>query len=608
MSCDDGSGSDGAMPGTVGVGTGEGPTDDDDDDDEGGSATSGEGTTGAADEDTGAGPSFDLPDTMPMCGCSEDGSAVLDCDGQVAFACAADETCDPESLSCMLGCDYAAEVRGSDGCEFFPTYMDNARSALDETFYGCFAVAVANTWRTAVHVDASYAQVDLDPSTFGRLISEAGDGELLPYDPDEGLPPGRVMLLFLSGIDGGPPDAAGCPVPSAVPAGVVMGHQTGVGNAFELHADAPVSVFQFNPYGGGEASITGASLLLPTAAWGTEYLAVNAHAASAPPTTILSLPSMNIIAKDDDTLVTVTPAKAVAGGGPVPSGPAGSPFMVSLDRGEHLQLSQAVELTGSTVTSSKPVGFMAGHSCMFVPTPVLYCDHGEQMIPPAASLGHEYVGVMHRPRGNEPGIFRVVGAVDGTVLTYSSDVGGPATLAAGEIAEFNSAEAFTVASQDADHPFVFMSYMSGSQWGPAGNAVNNERRGDADVVVGVPTDQYQRRTTFMTDPTYPEANLVVVRKATDGVMHDVELDCYGTLDGWTSVGAYEWTRFDLTTGGVSAPGCAPGHQTMRSDGDFTVTVWGWGDEASGTGNVSYGFPSGMRIDEVNSVSLPPPAG
>ncbi len=610
--CDDGgSGPDGLASTSgftsVGSGTTDGGADTEravDDDADGGTTTS----DNAADDGTEATgmPAFDLPNGMPTCGCSEDGSAVLDCSGGVATQCDADELCDPARDVSVVGCDYASEVRGSDGCEFFATYMDNARSALDPTFNGCFAAAVANTWRESVQVDANYMGVDIEIATFGRLISAAGDGQFELYDDTVGLPPGRVLLLFLSGINGGPPDAAGCPIPSAVPSGVVLAHQTGVGNAFELQADAPVSVYQFNPYGGGGASITGASLLLPSAAWGTEYLAINAHGASAPPDTIETMPSMNIVAQANDTNVTVTPSAAIAGGGVVPAGAAGVPLQLTLQRGQHLQLSQMVELTGSTVTADKPVGFMAGHSCMFVPTPVSYCDHGEQMIPPAASLGSKYVGVMHRPRGNEPGIFRVIGAIDGTQLTWSSPVGGPATLDAGQVVEFSTATAFTVESQDTEHPFIFLSYMSGNQWAPAGNAVADGRVGDADVVIGIPTDQYQRRTTFMTDPTFPEANLVVVRKPTDGVLHDVSLDCFGSLDGWTPVGEFEWTRFDLTTGGVSAPGCAAGHQTLRSDGEFTVTVWGWGDLASGTGNVSYGFPAGMRIDEINKVTLPTP--
>lgn len=546
---------------------------------------------------------FDVGRGASLCACSEDGAAILGCDGAVINECSASERCHPARLECVARCSYASEIRGSEGCEFFATYMDNARSALDSSFNGCFAVALANDSPAHVELDVRHAGSDLDASAFTAVLGPE-DGTLQPYDPATGLGPGRVALLFLSGPEGGPEDAAGCPMPSAVPTGVVMPHASGIGSSFEIVTTAPVSAYQFNPYGGGPAAITGASLLLPSTAWGTEYLAVNAHGPSQPPD-IPSMTSMNIVASEDETTVTFVGSSAVVGGGGIPATPAGQELSVVLNRGEHLQLSQPTELTGSSLSTDKPVGFMAGHSCMFVPATVDFCDHGEQMIPPVSALGHEYVGIMHRPRGNEPGVFRVIGVVDDTILSWSSDVGGVETLGAGQVSEFFTADPFTVESQDPEHPFIFLSYMSGNQWGPLGSAAIADRRGDADVVVGVPSSQFRRNYTFMTDPTYPEASLVVVRKATDGVFHDVNLECFGAIVDWSEIGEYEWTRFELRSEGVSAPGCSPGHQHMFSSGEFGVTVWGWGSSAHGSGNVSYGFPAGMQIDDVNSVELRP---
>ena len=48
----------------------------------------------------------------------------------------------------------------------------------------------------------------------------------------------------------------------------------------------------------------------------------------------------------------------------------------------------------------------------------------------------------------------------GTTLTWSTDVGGPATLARGQVVEFITAAPFVVASQDEDHPFVLFEHMS----------------------------------------------------------------------------------------------------------------------------------------------------
>src|SRR5262249_32633787 len=98
--------------------------------------------------------------------------------------------------------------------------------------------------------------------------------------------------------------------------------------------------------------------------------------------------------------------------------------------------------------------------CMRWPSGVSFCDHGEQMVPPVRALGSRYAAVMHRPRGNEPAFYRVIGAVDGTQLDYSSAVGGPATLDAGEHVVFSTEAPFVVESQDEDHPFLLFTYMS----------------------------------------------------------------------------------------------------------------------------------------------------
>ena len=42
----------------------------------------------------------------------------------------------------------------------------------------------------------------------------------MPYDPDVGIPPGEMVILFLSGSVGNSPN---CPFPSAVPNGTTFG-------------------------------------------------------------------------------------------------------------------------------------------------------------------------------------------------------------------------------------------------------------------------------------------------------------------------------------------------------------------------------------------------
>ncbi len=525
--------------------------------------------------------------------CSPDLHQVIDCQGNVQETCSGFEGCDVATGSCINACTAALNNKQSVGCDYYATFMDQYN--VD----ACFAVFVANTWNTPAHLQVEYGGSTLPIDNFARL--PIGSGPALSYgaySSAAGLQPGELAVLFLSGPEGVPTNGyAPCPIASAIPSGVMLYGQTGIGSSFRVTSDVPVVAYEINPYGGGNAAVTGASLLLPTSAWGTNYVGINAA------DYFNGYPSMNIVAAEDATTVTMVPVAAVQGGGGIPSGPANTPMSFTLNRGQHAQLSQQATLTGSVIQSDKPVGLMGGHQCMNAPAGVAYCDHAEQMIPPVQALGSEYVGVQHRPRVGEPGIWRVVGAADGTTLSWSTDVGGPATLSLGQVVEFVTGTPFVVKSQDEDHPFMLFAYMSGSTWQPTLNDY-----GDADFVISVPPQQYMRKYVFFADPTYPETNLVVVRAKAGGMFHDVTLDCAGVLGGWTAVGDYEWTRADLITGNFQNVGnCSTGRREMSSDGPFGLWVWGWGTPLTDvfTANVSYGYPGGMNVLPINEVIIEP---
>ena len=95
---------------------------------------------------------------------------------------------------------------------------------------------------------------------------------------------------------------------------------TARGTAFRVTTDVPVVAYEMLPYGGGSAAVTGATLLLPTSAWDTNYIAVDAYqpsqAAGTPP-------GMALVAAEDATKVTILPKVAIEGGQNVQGAPAG---------------------------------------------------------------------------------------------------------------------------------------------------------------------------------------------------------------------------------------------------------------------------------------------
>lgn len=534
--------------------------------------------------------------------CAPDKRSILSDCAEAPLACEATQEC--VDAKCVDGCAAAEADHASVGCDYYAVKMD----VYPNPYFtgGCFAAFLANTYSAPAHLSATYGEGQIDFGKHARI--PVGDGEDItyePYDPVGGLPPGEVAILFLAESSQG---GVRCPAPAARSSAALTG--SGYGTAFRIQSTVPIVAYQMMPYGGGAAAVTGASLLLPTSVWGTNYVAVNA----GPATAQSNRPSLNIVAAEDATTITILPTVDIEGSdGNVKGGPAGVPIEYTLDRGEHLQLTQRHELTGSIISSDKKVGVLGGHQCLNLPSDHDFCDHAEQQLPPVNALGHEYVAVPHRPRTSapDPAYWRIVGAVDGTELSFDPPIeGGPPSVGKGEYADFVTDGPFVVKSQGDEHPFMLFAYMTGTG--------DREGYGDPDFVRVVPPSQYLKRYVFFTDPTYPETNLVVVRKRTEEAgFESVTLDCAGELGGWQPLGAdYEYTRTDLVRHDFEPQGgCNNGLRVMESSDAFGLTVWGWGSpETSGgtcgalgfsTCYVSYGYPAGEGVRPVNDVFIPP---
>jgi hypothetical protein len=223
------------------------------------------------------------------------------------------------------------------------------------------------------------------------------------------------------------------------------------------------------------------------------------------------------------------------------------------------------------------------------------------------ALANEYVGAGIPTRlasmMNESVLYRMVGVVDGTTLTYDAapPTGAPATLNVGDVVEFQSRELFVVTSQDEDHPFAFTQYMSGSISGGAlGGCFGSPcTLGDTDWINLVPPAQFLSRYAFFIDPTYGVTSVALIRTAGPNGFADVDIACMGAVTGWMPVGnstEYEVAHVDLHRGGVGA--CATSQQEASSPLPFGLTVWGTDRDAS------YGYPAGGNARVINTVDVP----
>lgn len=535
--------------------------------------------------------------TGPACTltCDDEGTQVL-CDDEVV------EDCGANGQYCAMGecvdtpCEAAFKEQRSEGCEFW-----SVKTGLISAGNGaCFAAFVANTWSEPVHIDVEYAGQQLAVESFARIPSGQGANIVYePYDANVGLPVGEVAILFLSRGNGGFPT---CPGNLAAVNQETAVINTGRGEAFHITTDFPVAAYQMLPYGGGSVAATSATLLLPSGTWDTNYIGINAFTKSA--IVADGYPHLVLVGDQDGTEVTIEPKVAIQGGNGVNPAPAGQPTTYMLDRGETIQIAQSAELTGSPILADKPIAVFGGATCLNVPVGASACDGAHQQIPPVKALGNDYTAIRYRNRTGqeESPPWRLVGAVDGTQLTWTNKpAGAPDTIGLGSVVEFNSPGPFQVESQDEDHPFYLGAYMTGG--GNYGGA------GDPEWVNVIPSAQYLKKYVLFTDPTYSETSLVVVRSPVDGAFADVSIGCSGNLGGWMPIGENEYTRVDLVTGNFQdVNGCSNGRHEMTSDNPFGVTVWGWGSNASQQFNtvyVSYAYPAGASVKGINDVEVLP---
>ena len=434
-------------------------------------------------------------------GCSGDLHNVVDCNGNVVLACPPDKGCAPGG-TCVDACDAAKQNKSSVGCEYF------ALSATDFTGQTCFAAFVANTWGSPVTVAVERGGAPLT----GIAYAPQGGGKNLTYAPlaNNTIPTGGVGILFLSD------DGASCP------AGVNVGVKGGVGTAgtaksqaFHITTNAPVVAYDIFPYGGGSSAVTGATLLLPTSAWDDNYVTTSTWSETG-----FGNPWIAVTAMEDNTSFTISPTAAIVGGTGVAAAAKGVPTTYTLNKGQFVRFHQPTDLSGSVVKATKPVGSWGGHGCTNLEQPA--CDGMHQQIPPVKALGHEYVAVRYRNRlagFDETPPWRIVGAVDGTTLTFDPPItGAPTTLASGQVIELNAnagtvkGPPFTIKSQDDKHPFFLGGHMTGCFTLPGNYGSPVGCAGDPEFVNVIPPEQYLAGYTFFTDPTYPETHLVFVRK------------------------------------------------------------------------------------------------
>ena len=98
---------------------------------------------------------------------------------------------------------------------------------------------------------------------------------------------------------------------------------------------------------------------------------------------------------------------------------AGNAFIVKLpNQAQTLYIASENDLTGSRVTSNKPISFISGHECGNIPEGINYCDQLVEQIPPTATWGKTFI--LRTITGRTAyDIIKVLASLDCTDVTVS---------------------------------------------------------------------------------------------------------------------------------------------------------------------------------------------
>lgn len=368
-------------------------------------------------------------------------------------------------------------------------------------------------------------------------------------------------------------------------------------------ADLSVYVLSRNP------STSDGMYVPPTIGWGKEYLVAsfNSHPGGSTGADG-DLPSeFAIVAAEDSTLVTILPTTAIrnAENADQQLHAAGVPFTIRLQRGEAVMYqamrnsgqSLGYDFTGTRVTSSKPIGVVAGHMCANVPTEFPWCDHLSEMLNPTRVWGQTYYTVPFTGRRGGDG-FLVVASADNQTIYRTSQAGTRLHGSLNKHEYFFRHDIDEASFWVSDKPFMLVQYCNSTSWPGYPVEITNDGAGDPSYSVIAPLEQYPNKVVFQTPSIVAgggafqnHVNVIVKSTAASSALWDGRaLTSAGginlPIDG-------KWTAYRMSN-------VSPGAHVVESDSGVWAYAYGYGSYDS------YAWPGPLGVNSFRSADTSAP--
>lgn len=351
--------------------------------------------------------------------------------------------------------------------------------------------------------------------------------------------------------------------PVAIP-GTYAAHTSDVIDNKGIHvvSNDEVTVYGLNYI----AFTTDAYLGLPTDILGTDYVVLTYRNSN-----VVNAVQFGVVATQDNTTITITPS--------VTTGPriAGVPYNIVMNQGQTYELRNTGaapnDLTGTTITSDKPIGVMGSHQCANIPAGAVFCDHICEMLPPTSTWGRNFVTVPLRSRINGD-TWRIMASQNATTVVINGVPQAPIN-AGGRIETILTAQSIITS----DKPVLVAQYSNGSSF--SGNP------GDPFMMICPPYEQYLAGYTLTTVSGYVAHYINIV--APNAVVGSLTLDA-------VPVPVVEFTPIGVSGFSGARVPVAPGSHTLAATLPFGVFQYGFNNDDS------YGYPGGLSLSPIAVVS------
>lgn len=543
-----------------------------------------------------------LEESCPEGGFCADGACLqcypgtTRCEGQWVQACNTagswenSENCGAGLGQCATGvchdpCGQTGKL-SNEGCDYWAIDMDNAGPAADSLY----AVIVSNLNPSEVAITVtSRSSASSEPSVLAQGTVPAGGVEVFQL-PQQNL--GATGVFW---------------------------------KALRVQSTGPIVAYQFNPLENVAVYSNDASLLLPSATYGKEYVVVSRE--EIPGGALQSFRgSIAVVASVENTQVNITPSAPTLGGGGLPFLEKGETASVTLEPYQVLNIQSdmlGADLTGTIITADQPIGVFGGHEAA-VSGEQCCADHLEQQLFPVDTWGKTYVASKARARGVEKDYWRIVAASDGTSVAVSPALPGvqsPILLNRGEFFEFQTEKDFVLdanepvmvaqtlaSSQEIVGPMVCLdssecaegyscSWVSPECMADVPYCSNNgdcpdshtcscgdlgfctcEPVGDPALILAVPVEQYRSTYVFLTPTNFKDDYVNIVAP------HGANVDMDGQMVPPGLFSPIQGTPYRVARLMVS-----DGAHRIEASEPVGVIVYGYDDD------VSYGYPAGLDL-------------